>query len=442
MLSFRVSNASAWNVVGIVGSHWRAYLLDAEGVAVRRTRPEVGHEHYRLDDDDPTIDLVLVYCIVLTTVCCMIVAYLFLRVGDAEVRLKDRRETNSRVSLVSYCACVLAALALGSLVCWQSKVFVDLNRNSEQPLLHAITLTFIVHALAVVPLLVLSFADATPWSSPPPWAWFSGACTALSYMQVVSNSSVGLAITLTALISGNLTAALLIDFWKARHWGLARLLGICLVLAGAVILLFDLESVGLSCSPDTAFDLLSLGLTAVAGAGYSCQALCAQHLTSSLGSVSRSALVSILGGTLCFLPPALFLGESLAFKQQDFPSFVFCVSIYIIYIVAMAKLPSVISFSTSFSMKVCGQMLTAVVIDAAADGQLGTERKMSACRISGILCAVCGTIVVQYFGFPSEEDIDAKGVGKTFVSFGEGYGVLQVKNTSKSLMNGCDSDSD
>lgn len=424
-----------------------------ELVAIRGTRPDgltsfaeaaplIAPLHQY--DQQYKIELVVVYCCFVTLLCSAVVVALFLRDSAGKIPINANAGSQGQTSQATglfFALCTMFSFAIGIAVCLQSKAVVVMNGRSEHPLLHALTLTFTIHLLSAVPLSAASecVGGETKW--PPSWAWFAGACSVLSYMQVISNGAYGLAITLGALLSGSLSAAFVIDLMQSPKRDVQRPLGMALVICGA-FLLYSSSKNDRAFKPHRPLESMSLVLTAVGGAGFACQALCKQQLCKCLGNPFRAATVSVLVTSLCWTPIVFTVGEPLRLDMKDAWLLVYCVACFFTYSASMAKLPELISFSTTFTMKVCGQLFCAVFLDAKESNNLASIWE-SHYRLPGVALVVFGTALSQYHGASTKA---VRGSGSSFLpKFDGGEGVLRVVGKtrfSRSSSTDGDSESD
>ncbi|SFP63034.1 DMT family transporter [Sphingomonas rubra] len=136
---------------------------------------------------------------------------------------------------------IIAVLAAGLGVALQPPTNAALARAGGSVVLASLISFAIGTALLLVAWLAAGRPGGGGLRDAPAWAWvggFYGACfvAALAY----ATPRLGLASTLTLAIASQLVAALLLDRWGAlglapTSIGTGRLLGVALVIAGAVL---------------------------------------------------------------------------------------------------------------------------------------------------------------------------------------------------------------
>merc|ERR1712232_1390563 len=115
-----------------------------------------------------------------------------------------------------------------------AEAFVVLNRHSDEPVPHSISMV-LAQSVAVCLLLSVSLF----WIRrrlPPLWACFAGAFQMLSFALVITSAVFGYAVALAAFLAGSLGAALFIDFVRKPDLGITRPFGVLLIAASTLLL--------------------------------------------------------------------------------------------------------------------------------------------------------------------------------------------------------------
>lgn len=139
----------------------------------------------------------------------------------------------------------LLALLGGAAVAVQFAVNSELRLAVRSPLVAA-TISFLVGTAVLIALVAIA-RDGLPtpaaMTSAPWWAWLGGFLGAFYvFSSIVVTPRIGATATVGFVVAGQLLAALALDHFgllnlTAQPVGLLRLLGVALVLVGAVIVL-------------------------------------------------------------------------------------------------------------------------------------------------------------------------------------------------------------
>ncbi|QGY39232.1 EamA-like transporter family protein [Pseudodesulfovibrio cashew] len=137
---------------------------------------------------------------------------------------------------------VLLALVAGATMPVQAGINLRLREALGDPIVAALvsfavgTIALAVYCFALRPVPTLAMAAGAPW-----WSWLGGLCGAFFVsVIIILAAKLGATSSMVWLLAGQFLAALILD-----HFGLIafdvrvitwqRLAGICLVLAGAVL---------------------------------------------------------------------------------------------------------------------------------------------------------------------------------------------------------------
>eukprot|EP00928_Gymnodinium_smaydae_P029035 TRINITY_DN21987_c0_g2_i1.p1 TRINITY_DN21987_c0_g2~~TRINITY_DN21987_c0_g2_i1.p1 ORF type:complete len:583 (-),score=100.56 TRINITY_DN21987_c0_g2_i1:142-1890(-) len=304
------------------------------------------------------------------------------------------------------------AFSVGVSVTFHAKAFVMLNRRSHHPLLHSVSVLLMQSVLVCIPLslvvILLACFGVHKSSRPPVWCCLGGVCSILSFAAIVASAAFGLATTMTALLSGSLGSALLIDFVQSKTFSLLRVAGVLAVILSARLLLPSETHV---VNGRRYVDFLCLFLTMCSGACFALQAVCNGKLRSSLGSPFHAALVCNIVIVCIWTPLWMGCGVPLQPNPGDVLIWLFCVAQNMYCFSSMAVLPSMLSFATTFMASVCGQLLTAVAIDLYGAAARPSTQELAA-KCAGLLLALSGAAACSARSARRCETTETTGAGE------------------------------
>ncbi|GGW27005.1 MULTISPECIES: DMT family transporter [Halomonadaceae] len=145
----------------------------------------------------------------------------------------------------SFCVVALAAVAViaGALVPFQAGSNAELGRALGHPL-WATLVSLMVSILVVIPIALAMQAAPPVIRHLPAWAWLGGVAGAIYVSSaLILVPRVGATSFMVCVIAGQLIASLLLDYhgWMnlpVRELSMGRVLGVALVLAGMVTVLW------------------------------------------------------------------------------------------------------------------------------------------------------------------------------------------------------------
>jgi uncharacterized membrane protein YdcZ (DUF606 family) len=274
--------------------------------------------------------------------------------------------------MVTTAAAASLAVLVGMSISASVAAAVHLNSRSPSPQAHSVYISLVSTALGTALLIVASLLVVrVPLVRPRRW-WTlcGGVCVLPSFATVAASGTVGVQASMVALLVGQLGTALAIDTCIKRSTRVTAwtLVGLGLVYGGVGVNAFAASS-SAGVPRFTAASALFLVLCALAGAGYALLALCVAELGKDIGSPLRAtclsgvvlilALLPLAAGTwLCGrLPPTLR-------PATDWPLWLFVGAQYGAYILAMALLPRVLSYTPLLISSLIGQLVCSTVVDA------------------------------------------------------------------------------